>query len=65
MFIFGFNYEPSPTKTYRHFKTPLQQATVENIVANGEIAHYEQFFPLPQCCHFFCNNYTFVFRVVS
>ena len=34
--------------SYRRFLTPLQQTTFENIVAKVEIAHKEQFNPLPQ-----------------
>ena len=35
--------------TYRHFLTPLQKTTFENIVTKGEIDHDEPFFLLPQC----------------
>ena len=35
--------------TYRRFLTPLQPTIFLNIVANGEIAHDEQFLILPQC----------------
>ena len=34
---------------FAHILTPLQQTTFEKIVTKEEIAHDEQFLPLPKC----------------
>ena len=41
---------------------PLQQTTLVNLVAKGEIAHNEQFLDLPQCFQTLFNYQTFIYR---
>ena len=42
----SYIFNPSPR---RHFLMPMQQTTIENIFAKGEIALHKQFHLLPQC----------------
>ena len=49
----SYNLLHYPFPTYRHFLTPLQQKTFENIVVKGKITHDEQFPHLPQCFQLF------------
>ena len=42
--------------TYRQSQMYLQSMTFENIVAKGEMAHYEQFLLLPQFVQLFSLN---------
>ena len=49
--------------TCRRFSTHLQQTTFDNNMANGEIAHNEQFLHLPQCFQLYLITISFFVEI--